>query len=314
MHDEPITKSQPNFHIFNLYCFLNHAGYNDENNKAGMHPVRGSVRNVLENNKRLQNTNIYKDFFNKCYIHNKVHLYHFNKYALALSTNSSFTLKYENYSTKLLPNFNKVLMDFSEEADTNNLWENYLAEHQTISDKYNLIIQKIIQQTKTCFRTYKNENNNILVIPNLLESYYRNKSVQIENNIYIVIGPYKNDEPHIEGIIHEYIHTIVNPIIDKLKDKIEKHTKLFDNVPKNPQIIGSYNNWRTYFNECLVRSLAITVHAEIDSRQKQSIENAKNNLIENGFTLTNDFINLLNREPFPLDLETTLNSYLEELD
>ncbi len=45
-------KFSDNYNLFVIYLILNLSGYNDENNKEGMHPVRKKIRNYFRKHKK----------------------------------------------------------------------------------------------------------------------------------------------------------------------------------------------------------------------------------------------------------------------
>ena len=211
---------QADLNIFTLYSFLNTVGYDDENNKSGMHPQRIQIRNNLFKIAEDLDTSDFKSYFQTYYLENKVHLFHFNTYALSLSKDTDFKLVNTNYSTSLLPNLNSILKDFYSKFGIKALWERMAESHNIISAKYNEVSENIVNIAQSYFSEKPDSKITITVVPNLLESYFRNKSILIENDLYLLFGPYKNNGANTEGISHEYLHLLVNPIIDKYNKEI----------------------------------------------------------------------------------------------
>jgi hypothetical protein len=302
---------EPNKNIFILYCYLNYCGYDDENSKQGMHLVRLAVRRELSQLK-IDDTKL-KQYFKDYFASKKVHLYHFNRYAVSLKTDDSFEVVVSSYSTDILPDFNSVLRDFYEVAPVEQLWDKYYTIHTGLCEKYDVVAGKVIDKTNAYFSLKEQAQVSIVIVPNLLESYYRNKALAIGDQVYLSLGPYKNDLPHVGGIVHEYLHRIVNPIRDAIEDQINQYAYAFEKVPKTDQIVNSYNNWVAFFSESLVRVLVFFVLRDMGEISMPYAPRYLDNLMGQGFVLTKNMVEVFEKEQKPIKLADTLSNNLEAI-
>ncbi len=308
-----VINVNPNLNIFTLYCYLNTVGYDDENNRNGMHPKRIEIRHKLFETAKKYNTDAFINFFTENYINKKIHLFHFNACSLSLSDDEQFSVINNNYSTGLLPDLNKMLKDFYNHFNIKELWEGMTESHRIICEKYQVVSENIIKTTQDYFYEKQKEKTEITIIPNLLESYFRNKSILINDNLYLLIGPYKNNGTHTEGIIHEYIHLLVNPVIEKYEKLINNKERYFNRISKTKQITGSYNNWRSYISESTVRALALAVYKDVGNLSDDVVERSLNTLNEQGFLLSKKLIEIINSCSKPQRIELILNKLLDTL-
>lgn len=217
---------KPLINLFYLYAALNYNGYDKENNSKGMHPFRKKVRDYLQNK--------FVPKFNFCF-----HPYQYTKEILINNL---------IISSKTNPDFIptiEYLQRFIKETNLTILEKDFLAETKKAIEPYSKTLPKIIKITQEFF-TFQPESQKIIFTVNLLESYYRGFSIQIEKTGYLITGP--SESPNIRNLLHELIHFYINTI--KAPEIPASHIK---KLPK--EIIDNYDDF--LLSESLIRALVI---------------------------------------------------------
>lgn len=222
--------SKPLPSLFCLYASLNYNGYDKENNKKGMHPFRKKVRNYLQN-KSLPK-------FDFCH-----HPYHYTKQILT-TKNFKPTPKTEPI---FIPAIN-YLQEFTQKAHLISLENQFIKETQKTIKPYRAILPYILQITGKFFKFQPNINKLIFTV-NLLESYYRGFSIQIDKTGYLITGP--SETPNSRNVLHELIHLYLNNI------NLSKTFFLPRNITTkiSQKIINNYGD--NLLSESFVRALVV---------------------------------------------------------
>lgn len=180
--------------IFMLFFALNAFGYDDENNKGGMHPVRKKARKILQ-----------KYNWNQKYPHLKKTFKKTNPWYLI----RALLKQHKNIKKPKTPTayFILNLKFFTQESSTKKAWEILRSYHLKEVQKLFPILKKEIIKT-TLFINKPSENlKKIILIPNLLDAYWRGYGLKIKNIGYIVVGP-GAEKNHGELIRHELLHIL----------------------------------------------------------------------------------------------------------
>jgi len=253
--------SKPLLSLFYLYAALNYNGYDKENNKTGMHPFRKKVRDYLQNQSAPK--------FDFCY-----HPYQYTKQIL-------FT-KNLNPCSKTNPDFVpviKYLQEFIQKTNLKILKNQFIEETQKAIKPYQGILSDIIEITDRFFK-FQPKIDELIFTVNLLESYYRGFSIQIEKTGYLITGP--SDTPNISNILHELIHFYVRDIgAPKISQSI------IQKIPKD--IISNYGD--NLLSESLVRALVIYL-----SQKNNAFPQQKFNPNDISMIYPQKFLELLNKK------------------
>lgn len=306
-------KTQPDIRIFNLYCFLNFSGYNEENNKEGMHLVRVSVREALEKFKGNPDLEPLISYYNKFYEEKRIHLFHFNKYALSLSLPPKLEIVQDTKAINFLPGLDRILRISYEGLLVENLWKEFLPKHLEEAEKYQEAASEIFTETCEYLKIQDESLDALQVIPNLLESYHRGKSIKISETLYIIEGPTATGEPNMRGVAHELTHHLINPILDNLAEKIAGKISFFEKVPRTPQVLNSYKTWDGYFSENLTRAIATKVHAKMNDVSEDKVNAHLEQEEDRGFILERKIYDALKEsyEGKDIQFKEFLDSLLE---
>jgi hypothetical protein len=165
--------------LFTIMAFINYTGYNDENNKEGMHPVRQQVREELEAmNLNLANDNYYSDY--------NMFAYGYLFYLLPY-IGSPPIFNTVNYSS--MPNITDRLTEFYQEANIEYLYEKFNPEYQTVIEEYENESYPIIQYIINYFNIDWDNSKPFFGCINLLDSYWRGYALLFDNRNLLGLGP-----------------------------------------------------------------------------------------------------------------------------
>lgn len=252
---------KPLLPLFYLYAALNYNSYDKENNKKGMYPFRIKVRNYLQNQSLPK--------FNFCY-----HPYQYTKQILTT----------ENLSPSSITNIDfiptiKYLQEFTKKANLKNLGEDFMQSTNEAIEKYQDILSNILKIVGDFFQ-FQPEINKLIFTVNIIESYYRGFSIQIEKVGYLITGP--SESPNIRNLLHELMHFYI-----KVIDYPKTHRFTTKEIPKD--IIKNYKD--NLLSESLVRALVIYL-----SQKNNIIPEQKFSSTDISMIYPQKFLELLNKE------------------
>jgi len=178
--------------IFMLFLALNLTGYNDENNKKGIHPVRREARNLLKE----QNWDKKYPYFKK--ILKKTNPWHLIRELL--KNNKSIK---KNKTAAYY--FNLNIKKFAQEPSTRRMWR-FLKKYYLKEIKKLFPILKKETTRMMVFIDKPSKNfKKVILIPNLLDAFWRGYGLKIKNTGYIVVGP-GAEKNQGELMRHEFLH------------------------------------------------------------------------------------------------------------
>ena len=119
------------------------------------------------------------------------------------------------------------------------------------------ILSDIIKIAERFFK-FKPEINKLIFTVNLLESYYRGFSIQIEKTGYLITGP--SNSPNIRNLLHELIHFYVKNI-----DTFKIPQYIIQKIPKD--VVSNYGD--SLLSESLVRTLVVYLSQKNNVMPKQ---------------------------------------------
>mgnify|MGYP001267185648 CR=1 FL=1 len=253
--------SKPLLSLFYLYAALNYNGYDKENNKKGMYPFRIKVRDYLKNQSLPK--------FNFCY-----HPYQYTKQILIT----------ENLNPSSITNIDFIptieyIQEFTKKANLKNLEEDFTQSTNEAIEKYQDILPNILKIVGDFFQ-FQPEINKLIFTVNIIESYYRGFSIQIEKVGYLITGP--SESPNIRNLLHELIHFYI-----KVIDHPKTHRFTTKEIPKD--IIKNYKD--NLLSESLVRALVIYL-----SQKNNIIPEQKFSPTDISMIYPQKFLELLNKE------------------
>lgn len=236
--------------LFTLFAFMNYTGYNDENNKAGMHPVRVAIRNELNDmNLKLSD--------NKYYENKAVSS---SQYINALrSMGDAPNFKYlNNKYPHDLSDLNISLKEFYNKANIHDLYLKYKDEYDRELEEYKDNIQEPLINTIDFLKINVEDIDELFIQVNLLDAYERGSGLGAVDAFIgqgITTGP--SYEPNVLNIVHEFLHGVFNPIVDKYPNVLsigEKNMELIkDSTAYNKY---RYTDWGSIVKESFVRAIS----------------------------------------------------------
>jgi len=254
--------SKPLLSLFYLYAAMNYNGYDKENNKKGMHPFRKKVRDYLQNQSLPK--------FNFCY-----HPYQYTKQIL--------TTKNLNPSSKTNIDFIpaiKYLQEFTKKANLSTLEKDFLQKTKKTIKPYQDILPDIIKITEKFFK-FQPKINELIFTVNLLESYCRGFSIQINKTGYLITGP--SDHSNIRNLLHELMHFYVKNI-----DTPKIPQSIIQKIPKD--VTSNYGD--NLLSESFVRALVVYLSQKNNIIPKQEFSSSDISMI-----YPQKFLDLLNKKP-----------------
>jgi hypothetical protein len=190
-------------------------------------------------------------------------------------------------SKEIFLNKNKLLKEFYEEAKIHDLYLKYKDDYEKELEIYKKILPESIKRVRDYLRLENPEEKEIILILNLLESYYTGNYILTPDKIYIYSGP---DPDFPQTLIHEYIHTLIKPLLwdNENFELIQQSQELMKPLREKNELIekGPYNRWMSIVNESLTRSIVDRI---LFSNEKENM-NSRIRLEEKlGFILVRHF-------------------------
>jgi len=180
--------------VFMLFLALNKAGYKEENNENGMHQARKLAKTLSKNND-LYETNTY---FKK--LLKKVDPWYLMREILKKEKMSG---KNKTPAYYLISNLKK----FSKEVSAQKLWKLLKPYYYKESKKLAPIFEKETRRIIKFINGSVPKLNRIILIPNLLDAFWRGYGIKIKDVGYIVVGP-GSEKNNAELIRHELLHIL----------------------------------------------------------------------------------------------------------
>jgi len=180
--------------IFMLFLALNAVGYNDENNKKGMHPVRKKARNILQKYNWNQKYPYFKKIFKKT-----------DPWYLI----RAILKKHENIKRIKTPNnyFVLNLKKFAKEPLVKKTWKVLKDYHLKEAKKIFPLFKKETIRITTFINVPPKKLKKVVLVVSLLDAFWRGYGLKIQNTGYIVAGP-GAEKNHGELIRHEVLHVL----------------------------------------------------------------------------------------------------------
>ncbi len=249
--------------LFTIMAALNAAGYNDENNPDGMHPVRQAVRAALAS-KHIPSVDLLRIYF-------QAHQSMYVTWALQRNNPPDFTRQADGWWVTGMPpllffSLDNTLRDFYREADIATLWKKYKPEYDAEVQRYQSCATPSVQAVLDYLRVKNPPTDQVVVLPNLLDAYWRGYGPRIGDRSYVILGP--SDQPNIGLIQHEAMHPIINPMIDANIQVINpaQTDRLFSRL--RPLMPSAYPVWDGILKETVIRAVEVRLLSP-DKREAQ---------------------------------------------
>lgn len=268
----------PDPRIFAYFALLNRYGYDLEGNPE-MHPIRTAVRDVLSK-KILPSDQVFqtfcheaKPFWPNVFI-GEVYLLHLDG-PPSLSGPSVYELsafyravEYElpigmaAHHFEWLSQLPLTLSAFWNEADLDELWQEYRPRHESDTGAMKQAVAEIFAKAQTCFGIEKWPFQEVRIIVNYLQSDWLADQLVIKNKLIAILGSAKPDQAH--SALHEALHLVIRPILQQYPDLV-KHSLGAGLALKDQMQEQGYwgttdeHGWYRALQEELVRTFTIWV-------------------------------------------------------
>jgi hypothetical protein len=254
-----LVSLQADERLFTLMAALNAAGYDDENNEAGMHPVRLAVRAELAR-KTLRSLDRLRLHLRICRLIHESQCIH---WLLQRGGPPDFARQADGWWVKapalLFLGMDDALADFYVEAGIGALWQRYQPDYDAEIARYQALLEPSLQATLAYLRLSPPAASRVVMLPNLLDAYWRGYGPAVGETSYIVSGP--AEQPNVGLVQHEFMHPLLNPLVDANLDAIEpaQARRLFDRL--KGQVARGYQSWEGILHESVIRAVEVRLAA-----------------------------------------------------
>ena len=250
--------------IFTLFCLLNLGGYDEENNPAGMHPVRVRVRQQLARDVPSDLAQRIRDFYR---LHKGATPEQYSVVAMSTSGPPDFQFTGEewpevkkNASFGSLEGVAPLLRELYAKAAIEKIYAGVQPDYRAYIDAYRAGIvtqvSKVMAYCKvsTLGDVAGGSVQRALVIPNLLESYDRAFGFVLSNTVDSIDGPHEK----IGFNPHEFVHSITSSMsYDPQYKMLQEPARPLYDLAKTIPDIGDVESLQNFLDENLVRAIAL---------------------------------------------------------
>jgi len=125
-------------------------------------------------------------------------------------------------------------------------------------------------------------------------------------------NPIFNTDEYLPILLHEFNHSFVNDIVEKYRADLEKSGKIIYDLFKDEMINIGYNNWKTMFDESIVRACVIKYMKDKNFDKKQ-IQKEINTQLNSGFVWIESLVEALEQYDNRRNEYADFDSFMPEL-
>lgn len=245
--------------LFTFMAALNAAGYDDENNVLGMHPVRQAVRADLAG-LYLPSLDRLRPRLQMCRLIHESQCLH---WLLQRGGPPDFARQAEGWwpdvPAFLFLGMDTALRDFYLEAGIARLWQNHQPAYAAEIARYQALLEPSLQVTQDYLGVSASSIGTVVMLPNLSDAYWRGYGLAVGDTSYIVSGP--AETPNIGLLQHEYLHPIINPLVDANLTAIDpaQSRRLF--AALRGGVARGYGSWEAILHESVIRAVQVRLAA-----------------------------------------------------
>ena len=303
-----VTENQT---VFALFCLLNLGGYEEENNSAGMHPVRVRVRQELARKVPPELAQRVREYYRQ---HPKAEPYEYSVVALSTGGPPGFELTAgwadvnKDARFAALADLPDLLREFSSSTPLDSIYAGVQADYRKyIEDYHAAVVTEVAKVTAYCRvpvsalgNSAGGETPHAVVVPNLLQSFDRAFGFVLGDTFYSIEGPFTK----MGYNPHEFVHNITSPMSydPRLKALQVPAQPLFEIAKKQPDV-GDVANLQNFLDENLVRAICLRYLNNGDPARAQRLQQAMMQQYRTGYPLIPFFYEQLagyEKSPLPL--------------
>jgi hypothetical protein len=256
--------------LFTLMAALNATGYDDENNPAGMHPVRRAVRAELAG-RDLSSLASLRPRLRLCRLIHESQCIH---WLLQRGGPPDFERQAEGWWVNapgfLFLGLDGALSDFYREAGIAELWQRHRPAYEAEIARYQGLLAPSLETTLAYLRMSPPPTGQVVMLPNLLDAYWRGYGPAVGATSYIVSGP--AEQPNLGLLQHEFMHPLLNPLVDANLDVIkpDQARSLFARL--KGQVSRGYRSWDGILRESVIRAVEVRLAEPAEREQLLATE------------------------------------------
>ena len=240
--------------LFTLFAALNAGGYDEENNERGMSEVRLRVRAALAN--RGDVTSPLRPYLAMCRF---IHVSQCATWVLQRGPAPRFARAADGWALEapafLFFGFDRALAAFYQEADIAGLWQAQRPAYDAEIARYRDLVTPAVAEVFAYLKITQPPTEGVVVLPNLLDAYWRGYGPRVGNLSYVVMGPAV--EPNVGLIQHEAMHPILNPLVDAHLAAVEPRQKELLFALLKPRVAAGYRTWPNMLHESVIRAVEV---------------------------------------------------------
>lgn len=241
--------------LFTLFAALNAAGYDEENNEQGFAPTRQKVRAALAD-KPLASLGRLRPYLAVCRL---IHVSQCATWMLQRGPAPEFARAVDGWwlDAPAFPffGFDHALAAFYQEAEIAALWQEQQPAYAAEIARYGDLVTPAIDDVFAYLKLEQPPTEGIVVLPNLLDAYWRGYGPQVGTLSYVVAGPAIT--PNVGLIQHEAMHPILNSLIDAHLGVIDRGQADHLFAALKPQVAAGYQNWPAILHESVIRAVEV---------------------------------------------------------
>ena len=263
--DGEYIRLQADARLFTLFAALNAGGYDEENNEQGMSDVRRQVRAALAQpgGETPPLPAALRPYLALC---RTIHVSQCATWILQRGPAPDFARAADGWAVTapafLFFGFDRALAAFYQEADIAELWPAQRPAYEAEIARYRDLVTPAVAQVFAYLKITQPPTAGVVVLPNLLDAYWRGYGPRVGDLSYVVIGPAV--EPNVGLIQHEAMHPILNPLVDAHPDAVERQQadRLF--AALKPRVSAGYRSWPNIMHESVIRAIEVRLAAAKD--------------------------------------------------
>lgn len=255
---EEYVQLQADERLFTLFAALNAAGYDEENNEQGMSDVRRQVRAALTQpggaTSPLPPT--LRPYLALCRF---IHVSQCATWVLQRGPAPDFARAVDGWAINapafLFLGFDRALAAFYRQADIASLWAAQRPAYEAEIARYRRLATPAVEDVFAYLRITAPPTAGVMVLPNLIDAYWRGYGPRVGDLSYVVMGPAV--APNVGLIQHEAMHPILNPLVDAHLGVIERvqADRLF--AALKPHVAAGYRTWPSILHESAIRAVEV---------------------------------------------------------
>lgn len=270
------VRLQADERLFTLFAALNAAGYDEENNEQGMSEVRRQVRAALTGagGETPRLPAMLRPYLALC---RTIHVSQCATWILQRGPAPAFARAVDGWALNApafpFLGFDRALAAFYRQADIAGLWAAQRPAYEAEIARYRSLATPAVAEVFAYLRIAAPPTAGVVVLPNLLDAYWRGYGPRVGDLSYVVMGPAV--EPNVGLIQHEAMHPILNPLVDAHLGAVERGQadRLF--AALKPRVAAGYSSWPNILHESVIRAVEVRLAAPADRerliRQEEAV-------------------------------------------